>query len=70
MKAWKRITTFKANISSYCSLFDDGGPYKENSPLICSANQRTGFCVVGTCHERVKCEETQNTNVFFLDLTV
>ena len=48
MKAWKRITTFKANISSYCSLFDDGGPYIENSPLICSANQRTGFCVVGT----------------------
>ena len=48
MKVWKRITTFKANISSYCSLFDDGGPYIENSPLICSANQRTGFCVVGT----------------------
>ena len=48
MKAWKRITTFKANISSYCSLFDDGGAYIENSPLICSANQRTGFCVVGT----------------------
>ena len=48
MKVWKRTTTFKANISSYCSLFDDGGPYIENSPLICSANQRTGFCVVGT----------------------
>ena len=51
MKAWKRKTTFKANISSYCSLFDDGGPYIENSPLICSANQRTGFCVVGTMKE-------------------
>ena len=30
-------------------LFHDGGPYHiETSPLVCSANQCTGFCIIGT----------------------
>ena len=35
--------------SEICQLFHDGGPYHiETSPLICSANQWTGFCMKGT----------------------
>ena len=31
-----------------CRLFHDGGPYHiETSPLICRANQWTGFCKIG-----------------------
>ena len=30
-------------------LFHDGSPYHiETSPLICCANQWTGFCMIGT----------------------
>ena len=30
-------------------FFHDGGPYRiETSPLICSANRWTGFCMIGT----------------------
>ena len=30
-------------------LFQDGGPnHIETSPLICRANQWTGFCMIGT----------------------
>ena len=32
-------------------LIHDGGPYHiETSPLICSANQCTGFCMIVTYH--------------------
>ena len=29
-------------------LFHDGGPYIENSLLICRANQLAGFYIIGT----------------------
>ena len=38
----------KKNMSLF-KLFHDGCPYHmETSPLICSANQRTGFYMTGT----------------------
>ena len=35
-------------------LFHDGSPYHiGTSPLICIANQWTGFYIIGNCHERI-----------------
>ena len=56
MKNWNTLDPLlgKENIGFMQNeLFHDGGPYHiETSPLICSANQWTGFSDIR--HERVK----------------
>ena len=54
-KCFKAIWKGKLWPEMGLQLFHDGGPHHiETNPLICSANQWTGFCMIGTSTIKVK----------------
>ena len=51
----------------YFTFVSDGGPYHvETSPLICSANQWTGFYMIGTFFIKELNETVEDMSVFYL----